>query len=211
MPRARHHIPLRPDVESVHSSTSSPRMTATLPEYDEIAQALNDARAEVGAAELHGAICGFVCAGGADFEPFVLAMSLEALLDAATPAAARERIGELYQVARTQIDDESFGFPLLLPDSETGIGERGEALVQWCQGFVSGLGLGGFADERKLSKDGREVLHDIAEIARTRLAFDEAEDVDEEALAELIEFSRVGVMLLREDLRAGQRPQAGLQ
>ncbi len=185
--------------------------TATLPEFDEISQALIDARAEVGAAELHGAICGFVCAGGTDFEPFVVAISLEALLDSATPAAARERIGELYQVARTQIDDESFGFPLLLPDSDCGIAERGEALVQWCQGFVSGLGLGGFTDERALSSDGREVLHDIAEIARTRLAFDAAEDVDEEALAELIEFARVGVLLLREDLRAGKRPRAGLQ
>jgi len=194
----RRHIRPTPDVESADPIGRARMQTATLPDYDEIAQALIDARAQVGAAELHGAICGFICAGGTDFEPFVIAISLEHLLDVETPEPARAHIALLYQGARTQIDDDSFGFPLLLPDSETPIVERG-------QGFVSGLGLGGFADERKLSSDGREVLRDIAEIARTRLAFDETEDVDEEALAELVEFARVGVLLLREDLRAGQR------
>jgi|CXWL01.1.fsa_nt_gi uncharacterized protein YgfB (UPF0149 family) len=180
-------------------------MENTTPDFDDVAQAVNDARAEVGAAELHGALCGFLCAGGDRFEGFALAMSLDHLLDAQTPESARAVVGELFQSTRAQLDDDAFGFPLLLPPADTPISERGEALVQWCQGFVSGLGLGGFTDERKLSPDGREVLRDIAEIARTRLAFDEAEDVDEEALAELSEFVRVGVLLLREDLRAGQR------
>lgn len=176
--------------------------TLTAPDFDDSAQALIDARAEIGAAELHGALCGFLSAGGVDFEIFLTAISLEHLLEPETPEAARRCIATLFLTTRTQLDDDAFSFPLLLPHADNPIVERGEALVQWSQGFVSGLGLGGFTDERKLSKDGREVLRDIAEIARTRLAFDETEDVDEEALAELVEFARVGVLLLREDLRA---------
>jgi len=177
------------------------------PDHEELAQALTDARAEIGAAELHGAVCGFLCPGGHDLQAFLSAMSLGHLLDEDTPESTRRCVSSMFAITKQQIDDQAFGFPLLLPASTAHIAERGEALVQWCQGFISGLGLGGMMDQQKLSSDGREILADIAEIARSSIGFDESEEVDEQALEELSEFARMGVLLLREDFRAKDTPQ----
>ncbi len=176
-------------------------MDLDAPDHEELAQALSEARAEIGAAELHGAVCGFLCPGGEDFQSFLSAMSLEHLVDEERPESTRRSISAMFLSTRQQIDDDAFGFPLLLPASNTHIAERGEALVQWCQGFISGLGLGGMLDQGKLSSDGREILADMAEIARSSIGFDESEEVDEQALEELSEFARTGVLLLREDFR----------
>ncbi len=173
----------------------------TSPDFDELAQALRSLNAGLGAADLHGSLCGYLCAGGQGEQRFLEAMSLRELLSADADATARAAVARLFRRSGSDLDDVEFAFEPLLPDSEHPLTERTDALLQWCQGFVGGLGLGGFADEKRLSTDGREVLHDFAEIARSSISHDRDEEVDETALAELIEFARVGALLLREDLR----------
>ncbi len=175
----------------------------TIPDFDELELALRALNADVGAADFHGSLCGFLSGGGQGLEPFLVAMSLDQAGHA--DAQSRALVGELFRSSDEQMDDDSFAFSLLLPDMDRPLSERTEALLQWCQGFVGGLGLGGFADENLLSADGREVLRDLIEISRTSVSLDEDEEVDETALAELIEFARVGALLLREDLRAPKR------
>lgn len=181
------------------------RMTVELaPDYDELASALTRLNAGTSAADLHGSLCGYLCAGGRGVQQFLTAVSLEHLAGDNADADARSVIGRLFRVSESDLDDDSFGFEPILPHADTPVAERAQALLQWCQGFLGGLGVGGFSDERKLSKDGREVLKDMAEIARSQLSFDDDEEVDESALSELVEFARMGALLLREDLRARQ-------
>jgi hypothetical protein len=116
-------------------------------------------------------------------------------------------IGRLFRSSDEQLDDVEFAFEPILPDLDRPVAERAQALLQWCQGFLGGLGAGGFKDERALSADGREVLRDMADIAGSQLSFDDDEEVDEAAYTELLEFARMGALLLREDLRA-RRPLA---
>lgn len=186
-------------------------MTAeSAPDYDELAGALKRLNAGTSAADLHGSLCGYLCAGGRGVQQFLTAVSLEHLAADGVDAEARSVIGRLFRSSEQDLDDDSFGFEPILPAGDTPVSERAQALLQWCQGFLGGLGVGGFSDERKLSRDGREVLQDMAEIARSQLSFDEDEEVDESALSELLEFARMGALLLREDLRARQPlPKAG--
>ncbi len=121
-------------------------------------------------------------------------MALNEIMDL-SPEEIRLVIAALFRSCELQLDDTDFGFAPLLPDVEQPVSVRTEALLQWCQGFIGGLGLGGFRDERMLSKDGREVLRDLVEISRTPVSLDEDEEVDEAALAELTEFARVGAVI----------------
>ena len=178
----------------------------TSPDFDQLDLTLRALKADIDAADFHGSLCGFLSAGGQGLEHFLRAVSLENM-DAADEQA-RAVIGELFRASDEQMDDDSFGFSPLLPELDRSISERTEALLQWCQGFVGGLGLGGFSDEKRLSEDGREVLRDLIEISRTPVSHDEDEEEDEAALAELIEFVRVGALLLREDMRARKRRAA---
>ena len=83
-----------------------------------------------------------------------------------------------------------------MPDDEASIDERAIALVDWCRGFLGGLGVSGADVDNGLGGEGGEVLSDLARIAATRFdAGDTAED-DEEAYAEVVEYVRVGVLLL---------------
>lgn len=177
-------------------------MNEIAPDYEELVLALERLQSGVGAADLHGSLSGFLCAGGRSIETFLTAMAIDqVLLDQECDSDVRGVIGRLYRSCDAGLDDPDFAFNPLLPDDDQPLDKRAQALVQWCQGFVGGLGFGGFSDMAKLSPEGREVLADLAEIARSHLAFDDDEDADELALGELREFVRVGALLLREDLR----------
>lgn len=148
----------------------------------------------MGASDLHGSLTGYLCAGGrAGAEDWPAALELE-------PDAKgdHEVLRRLYRDCRAQLDDPDLGFEPLLPDSETPVEQRADALVEWCRGFLGGVGLSG-APVSALSPDATEVLADISRIASSRLDYDDAEE-DESALTEVLEFVRVGVLLLRTEL-----------
>lgn len=168
------------------------------PDFDELHACLRAASSGVGAADLHGSLCGFLVAGGGGFGAFLDSLGLAELLAA---AQSRDLLSRLYAHTDAELDSDDFVFAPLLPDDDRPLAERTAALLHWCQGFIGGLGLGGLREERTLSADGREVLHDLAEIARSRVSHDADSEVDETALAELTEFARMGTLLLRSELR----------
>jgi uncharacterized protein YgfB (UPF0149 family) len=97
----------------------------------------------------------------------------------------------------------SAGVEPLLPAPDEPVERRAEALVEWCRGFLGGVGLSG-TPTAALSADANEVLADLGRIAASRFDYDDAEE-DETALSEVLEFVRVGVLLLRTELT---RPRA---
>ena len=97
------------------------------------------------------------------------------------------------------------GFEPLLPPADTALEHRADALVDWCRGFLGGLGLAGVSREHGLSADGAEILSDFGTIAGTRFEYADGEE-DESALTEVIEFIRVGVLLLHAEIVSA--PQA---
>ena len=94
-------------------------------------------------------------------------------------------------------------------DDEAPIAERAGALVDWCRGFLGGLGLSGSLAHEGLTGDAGEVLADLGRIAATELRHGEAED-DEEAYAEVVEYVRVGVLLVHGELARAPHDATGI-
>ena len=88
----------------------------------------------------------------------------------------------------------------LLPSDAQSLESRTAALAQWCQGFLYGLGSGSIPDVGGLPGDVGEIVRDLTEITRAGVDDGDGEESNEGAYAELVEFVRVGVQLLFEEL-----------
>lgn len=167
--------------------------------HAELGDALADLRFGVGASDLHGSLTGFLCAGGvASTSNWLQRLAIE---PDDTQAVRLALLDRLFHECRAQLDDPEFGFEPLLPDDEEPLDCRADALIEWCRGFLGGLGLAGVGAEHAWSTEGAEILHDLGAIAGMCFEYEDTEE-DESALAEVLEFIRVGVLLLHTELTA---------
>jgi hypothetical protein len=173
--------------------------------YDALDEALSSAGAPIGLAEMHGSLCAAICVGGADAGHAWVEDSLSEW--SASGPDLHELQAPLHglQVQTWQrLAGREMGFELLLPDDEDELPKRVHALSMWCHGFVSGLGLAGFdfTIEGNQSGEIAEIIGDFTQIGRA--ALDTEEELQGEqaefSLVELIEYVRVGVQILYEEL-----------
>jgi yecA family protein len=163
---------------------------------------LRQAATATDAAECHGFVAGVLCAAGG-MDPAAWLPQLFGEVDWESPAVreAARAVAVLFQALREQINSPELEFALMLPDDERPLGERAQAMAHWCEGFTTGLGLGGLDKERPLSADSRDFLQDVSDIARVAFDFDDPAEDDEQAYMELQEYLRVGVLLLHDELQ----------
>jgi uncharacterized protein YgfB (UPF0149 family) len=169
-------------------------------DYERLRETLADAGAVVAVGELHGGVCGAVCAGGEAAATRWLADCLaDQELELTAPMAAE--LDDLTRTSARMLADREFDFEPLLPDDDAPLDEQVQALALWCQGFLSGIGstapsssLAGGAVE--------EILRDFAEIGRAGLSEDEAagQGQPDFALAEIHEYVRASVQIVFEEL-----------
>jgi uncharacterized protein YgfB (UPF0149 family) len=89
---------------------------------------------------------------------------------------------------------------LLLPDDEANMSVRAESLGFWCQGFLTGLGLAGLSTVSGLPDEVQDFLSDISHIARVGFDGDNPDEEDEVAYTDIVEYLRMGVMLINQEL-----------
>lgn len=169
--------------------------------HADIDRILGEHQIGINASELHGSLCGYLCAGGgAGTEAWCEALALEALQDVISDDGnARRQFSQFFDLSRDQLNDPQFVFEPLLPETEDSVTMRANALVEWCRGFVGGLGLAGNDAAEELSENAQEVLADLSRIAASDLESGDSDD-DESDFSEVFEFVRVGVMLLQSEL-----------
>jgi len=164
-------------------------------DFDEFADHLVDQGMLVSPSQLHGCLCGVLCAGA----PTEAEYGLDALsqaLDIVMHGELASRIMQLYTVTEVALKDEEFTFLPLLPDDDEEIGLRTSALASWCDGFMSGFAYviaGDEATAAALSQDTGEVLKDVAAMAHAH-ADDESEEDAEDSYIELVEYLRAAVV-----------------
>jgi uncharacterized protein YgfB (UPF0149 family) len=78
--------------------------------------------------------------------------------------------------------------------------DRLEALVDWCGGFLLGFRLGRVSGLPALSSDSREFIVDMQQLTRLDVLSGESGEESEVAFTELVEYVKVGVLLLREEV-----------
>jgi hypothetical protein len=176
-------------------------------DFYEIGDALARAQIPVDAADCHGLLAGLVCAAGFA-DP---AIWMAQVFDDYNPkdgvqADAARRIQALYEDTLARLNSPEMDFSLLLPDDHDSLRERTESLGSWCGGFLSGLGLGGVADASQLPEAVGEMLDDLAQIARVDFELEEADEAEQAAFEEVVEYVRVGVLFINEELQPSKAP-----
>lgn len=177
------------------------------PGFAALGTALAPYRLGISIAEVHGAVAGFVCAGGDPAgSDWLQVLELHGEVDRAA-SGARDTLAALAQSLREDLAAQPPGLTPLLAEDAAGTEQRALGLIEWCRGFLGGFGLAG-ADAARTRQEVAEVLHDFADIAATEPDFG-AEAEDAAALAELEAHVRFGAVLLHALLSAP--PDATLQ
>ncbi len=180
--------------------------TLNLPDFDHGLAMASGNLDGAGLAECHGIACGLLVrqykANPDAF--FDLLGMLEVIHDPAP--GFRDLLAELFAATRDQLGDDEMGLTLWLPDEDESLEERTAALAQWCNGFLAAIGSGDDKRLDSLSGEAAESLADLQEIAMAELGKSEdteGGDLEEEegAFAEIIEYIRIAVLILREELR----------
>ncbi len=178
-------------------------------EYDELADALSRIGCLQEAAEVHGGLCGALCAAAPG------EVDLRRILDPAedqefqSHAPAEALLMRLCQEAEASLEDRGMGFQPMLPDDSVPLGERVKALSQWCEGFLYGIASHRELDLDNCSEALREIVHDLTELTQASVGADDNGEVEENAYMELVEYVRVGVQIVYIEMRGSSAGEAG--
>ncbi|TAA41793.1 MULTISPECIES: UPF0149 family protein [Corallincola] len=164
-------------------------------DFEDFSELLTRFQMLASAAEVHGVISGLVCGG----TPLDGRSWRAPLADAINegyglPSDLEEACGRVYQQVCQVLIDDTMAFAPLLPDDETELLSRVDAMADWVDGFLAGFALAcGSLEEA--SDELKEVLSDLSELTRVSLG-DEGEDTEEmeSAFVEVVEYLRVSAM-----------------
>jgi uncharacterized protein len=150
------------------------------------------------AAEAHGSLCGALCS----MAPYRMQDWVNEILPdggslTEESAAMLERV---FSATAASFGEQGMEFEPLLPDDEQPLNGRANALALWCSGFLYGLGTGQISDLSALNGDVGEIVRDFTEISRATGDDAEADESNEQAYAELVEFIRVAAQVVFEEL-----------
>ncbi|MBI5783375.1 MAG: UPF0149 family protein [Gammaproteobacteria bacterium] len=173
--------------------------TPDLPAYDDAARLLHEAGVTTGAAEAHGIITGVLCAPqGARVAWGELVLGRAA---AQPPPALSQLLAALYRSTHAHLSGMECDFAPLLPGDEHSLAEQIEGLSDWCRGYLLGLHAGGVKEGQDLAGDAGEIVRDITRISEAELDTALADEEEARALVEIVEYLRVGVQLVFEELQ----------
>jgi uncharacterized protein YgfB (UPF0149 family) len=174
----------------------------TLPSYQSVESALKKAGANFNASQVHGLFCGLICATSGEQKENVWK---KLLFGKEGKTNGLETFEHLYEMSYHLLSEFSFEFSLLLPTDSKSISVRTEELGLWCQGFLSGLEKFHTVILARATEDVREALNDIIEIAQVNFDNLTDSDDDENAYFELVEYVRLSVLMIFQDLRSNHK------
>jgi uncharacterized protein YgfB (UPF0149 family) len=150
------------------------------------------------AAEAHGSLCGALCS----MSPYRMQDWINEILPDGTALSdeSSAMIERVFTATATSFGGQGMEFEPLLPDDEQPLNGRANALALWCTGFLYGLGTGHISDLEALNGDVGEIVRDFTEISRASGDDADADESNERAYAELVEFIRVAAQVVFEEL-----------
>ena len=150
------------------------------------------------AAEAHGSLCGALCS----MSPYKMHDWVNEILPdgAALSEESSAMIERVFTATATSFGEQGMEFEPLLPEDEHPLNGRANALALWCTGFLYGLGTGHISDLEALNGDVGEIVRDFTEISRATGDDADADESNEQAYAELVEFIRVAAQVVFEEL-----------
>lgn len=171
------------------------------PFYQEFVSNLAVLALPISCSELHGTLCGYLCAGAYHAgELYLRALILKDKNEAVRMAA--RALFEIYSISKQQISSLDFSFELLLPPEDSSLLERARAFSEWCEGFTQGLTLAGVSSDSLIDDEAQEALHHFREFAELDYGQLRIGEEDEKALVDVYEYARMAVLRLSSDLKS---------
>jgi len=169
--------------------------------YNVIDDVLAETEIEQEAAEVHGLLTGYLCAGvSINRDNWLTNLLGLAAQDSRTEVLTVEQyilLKDLFDKTVASLNDVEMGLLVLLPDDEESLSVRLQALAAWCQGFVFGLNSLGKQLDTRLTPDSREALQDINDMMYLdKDALTPVTNEDESDYMQIVEYLRVVVVLL---------------
>ncbi|HAT8179207.1 TPA: UPF0149 family protein [Legionella pneumophila] len=175
-----------------------------LPKYDDFVQSISVLALTMSGSELHGIMCGYLCAGAdSQGEAYI-----RALLNNKKDEQSRNALLSMFSVfsiSQQQINNFDFEFEMLLPDDNESLVIRAQAFSEWCEGFTQGLTIAGVGMEQFYEEESQDALQHLIEFAELDCESLEVGEEDEKALMEVSEYTRMAVLRLHSDLVLHER------
>jgi len=166
--------------------------------YSEVNSTILQRDAAESAAEVHGIATAMLC-----LDPATEASSwiTEAFFeDAHLLEDDKYALINLFDETKELLAGDEFLFDLYLPDEEeASLAVRCTALIQWCRGFLFGLGRAS-STSQQWSSDTQDIIKDIVEFTKLDADIEEGDDESEGSLVEIQEYLRASTMLIRTEL-----------
>ena len=178
-------------------------------DYTELSQLLREADSFLTLPEAHGLQMGMLCARGYWADDFNCLTKLIAEMDTDLDTVEiQKQFAILEAKAITELTNTDTMCAPLLPGDDEDLSSRLEALVLWCRGFLSGLGLTGVKDENLSNDIAKEGLKDISNIASVDITSEETNE-DESNYVELVEYIKAAVETIQIELAQNQNVNRG--
>lgn len=168
--------------------------------YQDINTIITTIDPDLSAAEAHGLATAMLCVNETTKPSFWL-QELFQQDQSALNLEDKFILEDLFKEIRQDLASDEYVFELLLPNDESLLSEQLDALRQWCQGFLFGLGTA--AATVSWPEESREIVKDIAEF--TKLDPDAAGEEAENDFMEITEYLRAAVIFLRTGLSSGDK------
>lgn len=163
-------------------------------DFNDLADIWLEARCYQTPSAIHGWLSGHIAAG-ARLQPAKWLQEAQELLslDGDIQPNLHNALIEMYEQVLSDLSNDGLSYSLLLPsDEDADVDEQVDCLAQWSQGFLTGFGYAGRA-QQTLPNDVQEVLQDLAAFAQAEL--DDHQDPDNELLyLELVEHAKVAAL-----------------
>ena len=179
-------------------------------DFTAVENGLEQAGADMGAAEAHGLLCGLLSVQSALSHKEWLQMVVKEWDENDVLAQELIRALSLLHVQTLQdLNDPELSFNLFLPDDQTDIHRRVQAVVNWCSGYLYGLGLHLQQSVLDSNEQLQEVIEDFNKIVQ--LDLQEGDEANEEDLFEISEYVRMAVLMVYDQLQPVQKREISIQ
>jgi yecA family protein len=173
-------------------------------QHDDLDRALRRCGSSWDAAQSHGLLASRLAVAGTDGG---LGWLQQVLADTdpsnALAVECRELLGTLLESTHLALSERQSGFAPLLPGDDENPAKRATALAHWCEGFLHGLVSEKQNEQLKVrlaEEPIADIIKDMLQITRATVDEDDDAEESEAAYSELVEYVRVAVQLLYEEL-----------
>jgi yecA family protein len=168
--------------------------------YEKLESTLHKLGAQLGAAETHGLLTGMLTLTKPSKNEAWRPALLENL-DCTVPTKAQWGVfSSTSAQILAEFSAKTFAFNLLLPNDNSPLSARLDALGFWCRGYLSGLGLAGVSQGEMENAVVQELVQDLSQIAHISVET-EASEEDEHNYMELVEYVRAAVQNIQLELQ----------